>query len=178
MRAALATAPLTSAFPPSQDGVPQCQTSLTNQTNPNKVNVHQPASTAHSLQRKLKPGRSMSTHCSHTLQSLSRSPWRYTTDLTAHEEQRSAGAHKQLSPCCCIHWYCKAQKKQEASLLSSHSLTLGTGTVSWSQSQSAWLAHGSREKSLQKLDGNPWSPGQGLADSVFTTKLPLQALQR
>lgn len=126
MRAALTTAPITSDFPPSQDGVPQRQTSLTNQTNPNMVNAHQPASAAHSLQRKRKPGRSMSTHCSHTLQSLSRSPWHcwcYTTDLTAHEEQRSAGADKQLSSCCCIHWYCKTQKNQEASLLSSHSLT-------------------------------------------------------
>jgi len=106
--------------------------SLPAQTNPNGVDVWQPAFTAQSLCRKGQPGRSMPTRCSRTLPSLPRSPRhcrRYTTGLRAGEERPSARADKQLQglellpPRCCTQWYCKAQEELEASLLSSHPLT-------------------------------------------------------
>lgn len=60
----------------------QHHSSLPAQTNPNSVDVCQPAFAAQSLCRKGQPGRSMPVCCFCTLQSLSRSPWhcwRYTT---------------------------------------------------------------------------------------------------
>lgn len=115
-------------------------------------------------------------------QFLLRSPqhcWHYTTGLRAHKEQESARADKQLQfkqlpSHCCIHWYCKTHKEQEASLLSSCSLTARHRNNFLSQF--AWIAHRSTEKSLLKLDGNPQSPKQGLAKCA--TKSPWQFLQR